>query len=408
MFKHLIVLCYFATSIFYMLLSVIIVNYNVKYFLEQCLYSVQKAIVGLDAEVIVVDNHSTDDSIAYLQPKFKFVQFISSNENLGFGKANNLALANAKGSYILFLNPDTIVAEDCFTKCISFFDLNKDCGALGIKMIDGSGKFLAESKRSFPSPITSFFKLTGLAALFPQSKIFNKYSLGYLSINENHEVDVLCGAFMMLKKEVAEKTNGFDTAFFMYGEDIDLSFRIQKLGYKNYYFSESSIIHFKGESATQQSFKHNKMFYKAMIVFVKKHYGGSKATLFLLLLQLAIVFRAIVGWLGKLVKFVFSISASKQTENFLLLGEATETEKVKQLLITKKIEVLPIKDASHLQLSAIKNKDVVFCEGYNLSNSQIIALMQNPLNNNNFWFHAQQSSSIIGSNSKNDFGKVIV
>jgi GT2 family glycosyltransferase len=250
--------------------------------------------------------------------------------------------------------------------------------------------------------------LTGLAALFPQSKIFNKYSLGYLSINENHEVDVLCGAFMMLKKEVAEKTNGFDTAFFMYGEDIDLSFRIQKLGYKNYYFSESSIIHFKGESATQQSFKHNKMFYKAMIVFVKKHYGGSKATLFLLLLQLAIVFRAIVGWLGKLVKFVFSISASKQTENFLLLGEATETEKVKQLLITKKIEVLPIKDARHLQLSAIKNKDVVFCEGYNLSNSQIIALMQNPLNNNNFWFHAQQSSSIIGSNSKNDFGKVIV
>lgn len=277
-----------------MQLSVIIVNYNVKYFLQQCLFSVEKAINNIDAEVIVIDNNSSDDSMNYLKPKFAWVKFIENNENKGFGKANNIALKEAKGKYILFLNPDTIVPEDCFIKCIQFLEDNKDCGALGIKMNDGKGNFLPESKRSFPSPMTSFFKLVGLAYLFPKSKLFNKYALGYLDENKNHEVDVLAGAFIMTRKELIDKINGFDEIFFMYGEDVDLSFRIQQEGYKNYYFSESSIIHFKGESTKRGSLNYVKMFYEAMSIFVTKHYKGNSATLFATTIKIAIWLRALL------------------------------------------------------------------------------------------------------------------
>jgi GT2 family glycosyltransferase len=192
-----------------MKLSVIIVNYNVKYFLEQCLHSVVKATQQIDAEIIVIDNCSTDGSIAYLQPKFSQVHFVENTENIGFGKANNQALALANGEYILFLNPDTIVPENCFTESIGFYEQTPNCGALGIKMVDGKGVFLPESKRAFPSPLTSFFKLVGLSNIFPKSAIFNKYALGHLSENENHEVDVLAGAFMLLSKEVLQKVKGF-------------------------------------------------------------------------------------------------------------------------------------------------------------------------------------------------------
>ncbi len=278
-----------------MQLSIIIVNYNVKYFLEQCLCSVESAIASLQAEVIVVDNHSTDGSITYLQERFPFVQFIANNENVGFGKANNQGLTIAKGDYVLFLNPDTIVPEDCFTKCISFFEKNNDCGALGIRMLDGSGNFLPESKRSFPTPMTAFFKLVGLAKLFPNSAVFNKYALGYLDENKNHEVDVLAGAFMMVRKEIIEATQGFDEVFFMYGEDVDLSYRIQQAGYKNYYFAESAIIHFKGESTKRGSLNYVKMFYQAMSIFVTKHYKSSTATVFSASIKIAIWIRAIIA-----------------------------------------------------------------------------------------------------------------
>lgn len=278
-----------------MQLSIIIVNYNVKYFLEQCLCSVEAAITSLQAEVIVVDNHSNDGSISYLQERFPFVQFIANNENVGFGKANNQGFAIAKGDYILFLNPDTIVPEDCFTKCISFFEKNNDCGALGIRMLDGSGNFLPESKRSFPTPMTAFFKLVGLAKLFPNSSVFNKYALGYLDENKNHEVDVLAGAFMMVRKEIIAATKGFDEVFFMYGEDVDLSYRIQQTGYKNYYFAESAIIHFKGESTKRGSLNYVKMFYQAMSIFVTKHYKSSTATVFSASIKIAIWIRAIIA-----------------------------------------------------------------------------------------------------------------
>ena len=282
-------------------LSIIIVNYNVKYFLEQCLRSVEKAIANIDAQVFVVDNNSSDDSIAYLKPKFPFVQYVVNEENVGFAKANNQVLNECSGDYILYLNPDTIIPEDCLEKCIAFFESHEDCGALGIKMIDGSGTFLPESKRGFPSPIASFFKLTGLSDIFPSSKLFNQYSLGYLSEFENHKVDVLAGAFMMVRKDKLLVTKGFDEAFFMYGEDIDLSYRIQQLGYNNYYFADSTILHFKGESTKKGSLNYVKMFYSAMSIFVKKHYSGNSARVFTTLIQCAIFFRALLSLIKSLV-----------------------------------------------------------------------------------------------------------
>ncbi len=285
-----------------MLLSVIIVNYNVKYFLEQCLHSVQKACAGIDAEIIVADNNSTDGSREYLEENFEEVKFIWNSDNIGFAKANNLALEKAKGNFILFLNPDTLLAEDSIEKCIQFFRTNEKAGAIGIHMVDGSGIFLKESKRAFPSPLTSLFKLSGLAKLFPQSKIFARYHLGNLPENKNHEVDVLAGAFMMIPKKILDEIGNFDERFFMYGEDVDLSYRIQAAGYKNYYFAESSIIHFKGESTKRGSLNYVRLFYKAMSLFVKKHYSGSKAGLFIFFIQTAIIIRAFFSALGSLLK----------------------------------------------------------------------------------------------------------
>ncbi len=292
-----------------MQLSIIIVNYNVKHFLEQCLFSVSKAVTGLKAGIIVIDNNSSDNSIEYLEPKFPRVRFIGNQENTGFAKACNQGLKLSGGKYVLFLNPDTLVPEDCFQKCIAFLDSHPDAGALGIKMLDGSGKFLKESKRSFPAPLTSLFKLFGLSRVFPHSKIFSKYHLGNLDKDKDHEVDVLAGAFMMIKREVLEITGSFDEIFFMYGEDVDLSYRIQKTinpstgkNYKNYYFSGSSIIHFKGESTKRASMNYVRMFYNAMSIFVRKHYGGSRAGFFNFLIHLAIWIRAVMAGLGGFIR----------------------------------------------------------------------------------------------------------
>ena len=284
-----------------MQLSIIIVNYNVKYFLEQCLCSVEKAIATIQAEVFVVDNASTDGSQQYLETRFAWIQYIANTENAGFAKANNLALQKCTGKYVLYLNPDTIVPEECFVKCLSFMEAHTDAGALGIHMVDGSGKFLPESKRSFPSPLISFYKLIGLSSLFPTSKVFAKYSLGNLDPYKNHEVDVLAGAFIMSRKKLLEELNGFDETFFMYGEDIDLSYRIQQAVYKNYYFSESSIIHFKGESTRKGSLNYVRMFYQAMNIFVQKHYGGSSAWFFRLFIKIAIWLRASFSAVAKFI-----------------------------------------------------------------------------------------------------------
>lgn len=287
-----------------MRLSIIIVNYNVRYFLEQCLYSVRKSVVDGGVETIVVDNLSTDDSLAYLKPLFSEVVFIANEANTGFAKACNRGLEAAKGQFVLFLNPDTIIAEDTLIRSLRFFDQHPDCGALGVQMIDGSGRFLKESKRSFPSPLTSLYKLFGLSLLFPRSKVFGRYHLGHLPNNQTHEVDVLAGAYMMVRKSILTQIGGFDETFFMYGEDVDLSYRIQKAGYKNYYLADTTIIHFKGESTRRGSLNYVRMFYRAMSIFVRKHYGSTRAGLFNAAIQFAIWMRAAISALTKLLKWI--------------------------------------------------------------------------------------------------------
>lgn len=273
-------------------LSIIIVNYNVKYFLEQALLSVRKAVKDLPAEIFVVDNNSVDDSIKMVAEKFPEVKRIENQENVGFSKANNQAIHLSTGTYILLLNPDTVVEEDTFIKTVEFMDQHPNAGGLGIKMIDGSGKFLPESKRGFPSPFVAFCKTFGLASLFPKSRLFNHYHMGYLNPAQNHQVEVLAGAFMLLRKSVLDEIGLLDEAFFMYGEDIDLSYRIIQAGYDNYYFADSQIIHYKGESTKRGSLNYVRVFYQAMIIFARKHFSGTQANLFVWMLQFAIYFRA--------------------------------------------------------------------------------------------------------------------
>lgn len=284
-----------------MVLSVIIVNYNVRHFLEQCLRSVERALAGMEAEIIVVDNHSTDDSVAYLQPLFPSVRFMTSSKNRGFAQANNRGLSVARGEYVVFLNPDTLVPENCFKNCIAFFEQQPRAGALGVQMIDGRGRFLPESKRSFPSPMASMFKLSGLAKVFPESRLFSQYALGYLDKNENHRVDVLAGAFILMKRSLALELNGFDEDYFLYGEDIDLSYRIRKAGYENHYFSGVTIIHFKGESSHDHEWVRVKFFYRAMQTFVHKHYTHFGGKLFSAFLSVAIVLRKWAAYTSRLL-----------------------------------------------------------------------------------------------------------
>lgn len=261
-----------------------------------------RASAGLNMECFVIDNGSTDGSLAYLQPLFPSIRFIENGENPGFAKANNQVLPLCTGEYVLFLNPDTLVPEDALRLCLSYIKEQPAAGALGVRMIDGKGRFLPESKRSFPSPLTAFFKLTGLAALFPRSGLFNRYALGNLNEFVNHKVAVLAGACLLVKRELLLQLQGFDESYFLYGEDIDLSYRIRQTGYENHYFAGATILHFKGESAGSNSLRHVKYFYEAMQVFVRKHYRGSGGKLLVLFLQVAIVLRGFLSAGNRLVK----------------------------------------------------------------------------------------------------------
>lgn len=281
-----------------MKLSIIIVNYNVRYFLEQALLSVRKAARGLDCEVWVVDNNSVDDSVAMIMEKFPEVHLMVNKDNPGFAIANNQAIRASAGEYVLLLNPDTIVKEDTFVKCLDFMDRHPKAGALGVRMIDGSGKFLPESKRGFPTPWVAFAKTFGLARLFPRSAFFNSYHLGHLDEHQTHPVDVLSGAFMLLRRTVLDEIGLLDEAFFMYGEDIDLSYRVIQAGYQNYYLADTTIIHYKGESTKKGSLNYVRAFYKAMIIFARKHFQGRQARGLILMLQLGIYVRALLTLLG--------------------------------------------------------------------------------------------------------------
>ncbi|MDR2971992.1 MAG: glycosyltransferase family 2 protein [Bacteroidales bacterium] len=283
-----------------MKLSIIIVNYNVKHFLLQCLQSVKKAISGLEAEVFVVDNASSDDSTEMVREKFPWVNLIVNNENKGFSYANNQAIKIAQGEFVLLLNPDTLVEKDAFEKCLVFMNQTPDAGALGVKMINGTGDFLPESKRALPIPSVAFYKIFGLSKLFPRSKKFGSYHLTYLDYNKTQPVEVLSGAFMFIRKKVIEIIGLLDETFFMYGEDIDLSYRITQAGYKNYYLPETKIIHYKGESTKKGTINYVIVFYKAMQIFAKKHFTNNNSFLFSLLLNVAIWLRASLA-IGKRV-----------------------------------------------------------------------------------------------------------
>jgi len=285
-----------------MKLSVVIVNYNVEHFLEQCLNSVFHASKNIETEVFVVDNNSVDGSLNMLSEKFPDVNVIANKENVGFSRANNQAIAISTGEYVLLLNPDTVVEDDTFDKVIGFMDSHPDAGGLGVKMLDGHGNFLPESKRGLPTPMTAFYKMFGLIKLFPKSKRIAHYYMGHLSPDETNEVEILAGAFMLLRRKTLDKCGLLDETFFMYGEDIDLSYRILLSGYKNYYFPETRIIHYKGESTKKTSVNYVVVFYKAMKIFARKHFRKKGAGLFSLGIDMAIYLRAFIAVIQQFVR----------------------------------------------------------------------------------------------------------
>jgi O-antigen biosynthesis protein len=288
-----------------MKLSVIIVNYNVEYFLEQCLLSVQKALRGIEGEVIVVDNASVDGSLDMLRSRFPGIRLIANKENMGFSVANNQGIKISEGDYVLLLNPDTLVEEETFKTCVDFLDSHPKAGGLGVQMIDGKGNFLPESKRGLPTPSVAFYKISGLSKLFPKSPTFGRYHLGHLSKDEDHEIEILSGAFMMLRKSALDEVGLLDEDFFMYGEDIDLSYRLIKGGYTNHYLSRARIIHYKGESTKKTSVNYVMVFYNAMRIFARKHFSEQNASIFNRLIELAIYARA---GLSLLKRFILSIA----------------------------------------------------------------------------------------------------
>ncbi len=253
-------------------LTVIIVSYKVKHYLDQCLRSVHEAIQGLEAEVIVVDNHSQDGSVEYLSTEFPWVNFIESNHNLGFARANNQAIRQSQGEFVLLLNPDTLVGEEVLRDAVQFMETHERCGSVGVRMLRTDGTDALESRRGIPTPMTSFYKMVGLCAHYPQSRVFGKYYMGYLPWDKPVQIEIISGAFCMLRRQALDEIGLLDEDFFMYGEDIDLSYRLLKGGWENWYLP-LKILHYKGESTQKTNFRYVHVFYEAMFIFLRKHYG---------------------------------------------------------------------------------------------------------------------------------------
>lgn len=337
-------------------LSIIIVNYNVQYFLEQCLLSVLAASKNILSEIIVVDNNSTDDSCTMVLEKFPQIILLRNSENTGFSKANNQGVDLAKGEYVLILNPDTVVGEDAFEKVMNFSETKNKFGAIGVKYIDGTGNFLPECKRNFPSVGVACKKLLGFS---------NKYYANHIGENENKEVDVLCGAFMLLKRDVYNKVGGFDEDYFMYGEDVDLSYKLTNGGYKNYYYGAATIIHYKGES-TIKDINYLKNFYGAMKIFYKKHYKISKLVYY----SMNVFFKGIMNY--QLLRRNDSDKQPLSGKNFIYLGSDFESyEKVKSHLQAETSEFCstpPVK---------IEEYDLIILDTTSISFSEIIKIHEN-------------------------------
>lgn len=321
-----------------MKLSIVIVNYNVKHYLEQCLLSVERALVGLSAEVWVVDNNSSDDSVNYLKGKFPWVYFIENDTNVGFSRANNQAIVRSRGEYIMLLNPDTIVTEHTFSDCISFLDSHPDAGGLGVHMIRSDGSFALESRRGIPTPWTAFCKLTGLCSRFPKSTLFGRYYMQYLPIGRASQIEVMSGACMTLRREALAKCGILDETFFMYGEDIDISYRILKSGYKNYYLP-TTILHYKGESTQKSSYRYAITFHRAMRIFFRKHFH--KNFIILMMVSLAIYLKAFITFVNQQMQ---KKKARKETsiynlrqKKFLLVGRGYNLEQMEKLMEKHKL-----------------------------------------------------------------------
>ncbi|HTI90344.1 MAG TPA: glycosyltransferase family 2 protein [Puia sp.] len=409
-----------------MILSVIIVNYRVRYFLELCLHSVQKALQSLDTEVFVVDNNSGDGSVEYLRPLFPDIRFIVNTENTGFSRANNQALQLASGKYILFLNPDTILPEDIASRCLAFLQSTPDAGGLGVRMVDGSGLFLKESRRGFPSPWVAFCKLSGLTALFPGRRLFSTYYLGHLPPDRTSPAPVLSGACFWVAKAILEKTGGFDERFFMYAEDIDLSYRIEQAGYVNYYLAETTIVHFKGES-TLKDIRYVKQFYKAMSQFRQKHFNRGLPALLNAGIELAIWLRAGIGALFRSLSRDRFFSGSRSLTRARshapsrsyspapsqgskapaplktrLMGDPATIRQLGEFLTATGSRV--VTDDSH------QAEELILCEGAKFSFKDCIGSLEElaPYRTGvRIKFYAEGSGSVVGSANRDGRGEII-
>ena len=314
-------------------LTIVIVSYNVKYYLEQCLGSLQRALRGIEAEVCVVDNHSKDGTVEYLSNLFPQLHIVASPHNLGFARANNLAIRASEAEYVLLLNPDTVVGEHTVREALDFMDAHPDAGSLGVRMLDAQGISAKESRRGLPTPMVAFYKMVGLCSRFPRSPRFGRYYMGVLSWDVPAQIEVVSGAFCMLRREALDKVGLLDEDFFMYGEDIDLSYRILKGGFRNYYIP-SLILHYKGESTQKSSFRYVHVFYDAMLIFFKKHYSGM-SLLFSLPVKLAIYAKATLALLrmqmDKVRKSLGFVTYDWECPLYVFVGSHETIERAKRL-----------------------------------------------------------------------------
>ncbi|MCL9806285.1 glycosyltransferase family 2 protein [Flavobacterium amniphilum] len=383
-----------------MQLSVIILNYNVSYFLRQCVLSVLKALKGVDGELIVVDNDSQDDSCEMMKQVFPEVQLIENKANVGFPKGNNIGVALAKGEYLCILNPDTVVAEDTFAKILEFAKSKPDLGIAGCKLIDGTGNFLPECKRGVPTPWVAFTKIMGLYKFFPKSGLFNQYYAQHLNDNQTGKVDILVGAFMVMKRDLYLEVGGFDENCFMYSDDIDLSYLVLKSGKSNYYYHDTSVIHYKGESTVRDG-TYMKRFREAMQFFYKKHFGGS------------VVFDVLM-WLGS---FAFALMKKNQAGQISLdideyvLFSANENlrNKIENQLQKKVTRIADIdENALFSHRNSAKKHVEILLDNHSFSFRRIIAFMEQNKNKGfTFKIIPGNASYCIGSNSSNDRGEII-
>ena len=381
-----------------MQLSVIILNYNVRYFLEQCVLSVQKALETVDGEIIVIDNNSSDDSCAMMKQQFPNVKLIENTENFGFPKGNNIGVANAKGDYICILNPDTVVAEDTFIKVLSFAKEQNDLGIVGCKLIDGTGNFLPESKRGIPTPWVAFTKIFSLYKAFPKSKLFNQYYAQHVSENETGKVGILVGAFMIMKRELYNEIGGFDENCFMYSDDIDLSYRVLQKGKSNYYFHETSIIHYKGESTVKDE-TYMKRFQEAMNFFYKKHFKVS--VFFAAFMKIGIVFFSLVKMMQGKPK------AKLVPEKYVLVSNDVSVKEKIDAKLQINLQIASLINGK-LNISIKKTSEIILDNNYMSFKDAIQFLEENKNKSFTFKLLPANSHFIIGSNSSYDRGEVIV